>query len=82
MKNFVIIDMISNKPIASVPARNGKAALNKFKTRLTSTGFYEIHKEGNEWVLSTSYGAYFKAVIATKESKVFMQTKEFMKGWL
>lgn len=62
MKNFVIIDMISNKPIASVPARNRKAALNKFKMRLTSTGFYEIHKEGSDWVLSSTYGTYFKAV--------------------
>lgn len=65
MKNFVIIDMNSNKPIASVPARNRKTALNKYKRGLTSTGFYEIRKEGSDWVLSTTYGAYYKAVIVT-----------------
>lgn len=63
MKNFVIIDMNSNKPVTSVLARNEKSALNKYKRGLTSTGFYEIHKEGSDWVLSTSYGAYFKAII-------------------
>lgn len=68
MKNFVIIDMISSKPIVSVSARNEKTALNKYKKILTSTGFYEIRKEGSDWVLSTTYGAYFRAVIAAVDT--------------
>lgn len=62
MKNFAIIDMVSNKPICIIPAANGKSALNKFKMRLMSRGFYEIHKENENWVLSSSYGSYFKAM--------------------
>ena len=34
MKNFVIIDMVSNKALCIIPAANGKSALNKFKMRL------------------------------------------------
>ena len=62
MKNFVIIDMVSNTPLCVIPAANGKSALNKFKMRLMSSGFYEIHKESGNWVLSSTYGAYFKAM--------------------
>ena len=45
MKNFAIIDMVSNEPLCIIPAANGKSALNKFKIRLMSSGFYEIHKK-------------------------------------
>lgn len=45
MKNFAIIDMVSNENLCIIPATNGKSALNKFKMRLMSSGFYEIHKE-------------------------------------
>ena len=62
MKNFTIFDMVSNKPIYVIPAINGKSALNKFKMRLMSSGFYEIHKERGNWVLSSTYGAYFRAI--------------------
>lgn len=62
MKNFAIIDMVSNKPLCIIPAANGKSALNKFKMQLMSSGFYEIHKENENWVLSSSYGSYFKAM--------------------
>ena len=62
MKNFAIIDMVSNNTICIIPAANGKSALNKFKMRLMSSGFYEIHKENENWVLSSSYGSYFKAM--------------------
>lgn len=62
MKNFTIIDMISNNPVCAIPARNGKSALKKFKTGLMSTGFYEIRKENDTWILSSTYGAYFKAI--------------------
>lgn len=61
MKNFAIIDMVSNKPLCIIPAANRKSALNKFKMQLMSSGFYEIHKEDGNWILSSTYGAYFKA---------------------
>ena len=62
MKNFAISDMVSNKPFCVIPAANGKSALNKFKMQLMSRGFYEIHKERRNWVLSSTYGAYFRAI--------------------
>lgn len=62
MKKFAIFDMVSNKPLCIIPAANGKSALNKFKMRLMSRGFYEIHKESGNWVLSSTYGAYFRAI--------------------
>lgn len=66
MKNFAIIDMVSNNPICIIPAANGKSALNKFKMRLISSRFYEIHKESGNWILSSTYGAYFKAMETLK----------------
>ena len=62
MKNFAIIDMVSSKSLCIIPAANGKSALNKFKMQLMSSRFYEIHKENENWVLSSSYGSYFKAM--------------------
>lgn len=66
MKNFAIIDMVSNKTLCVIPAANGKSALNKFKMRLMSSGFHEIHKENGNWILSSTYGAYFKAMETLK----------------
>lgn len=62
MKKFAIIDMVSNNPLCIIPAANGKSALNKFKMRLMSSGFHEIHKESGNYILSSTYGAYFKAI--------------------
>ena len=62
MKKFAINDMVSNNPLCIIPAATGKSALNKFKMRLMSSGFYEIHKESGNWVLSSTYGAYFRAI--------------------
>ena len=62
MKKFIIRDMVSGKVVSIVKTNNGKNALKVFRQGLLSTGFYEIHKECGNWVLSSTYGSYFKAV--------------------
>jgi len=62
MKHFAIMDMVNNEPVCLMNAANGKSALNKFKMRLMSSGFYEIRKEAGFWILCSSFGSYFKAV--------------------
>lgn len=62
MKHFAIMDMVSGRAIDIFNARNGKSALNKFKRCLMNTGMYEFRKEGNNWVMCSTYGAYFKAI--------------------
>jgi len=60
--NFIIYDSNNNSPICKIPSNNGKNALKKFRNCLMSSGFYEIHKRCNIWILSSSYGAYFVAI--------------------
>lgn len=62
MKRFAIFDMVSEKVLCIIDARNGKSALNKFKQRLISAGMYEIRKDDNKWIMCSTYGAYFKAI--------------------
>lgn len=62
MKHFIIQDMVSGAYVAMIDAKNGKTALKRFRMGLMSYGCHEIHKENNEWILSSSYGSYFKAV--------------------
>lgn len=62
MKKFVVRDMVSGNVVALIKTNNGKNALRIFKQELLSTGFYEIHKENGNWVLSSTYGSYFKAI--------------------
>ena len=62
MKKFVVRDMVSGNVVALIKTNNGKNALRIFKQGLLSTGFYEIHKENGNWVLSSTYGSYFKAI--------------------
>ena len=62
MKYFAIMDMVSDKPLCVLNAQHGKSALRKFRKRLMNTGMYEIHKEAGEWMMSSTYGAYFKAI--------------------
>lgn len=62
MKHFIIQDMVSGACIATIDANNGKTALKRFRMGLMSYGCYEIHKENGEWILSSSYGSYFKAI--------------------
>lgn len=62
MKHFIIQDMVSGACVAMIDANNGKTALKRFRNGLMSSGCYEIHKENSEWILSSSYGSYFKAI--------------------
>lgn len=63
---FIITDCISGQVVARIETNNGKNALRKFRNGLMATGFYEIHKRCNRWILSSTYGAYF---IASPEQK-------------
>lgn len=65
-KIFNITDCNNGQIVARIETNNGKNALRKFRNGLMSTGFYEIHKRCNRWVLSSSYGAYF---VASPEQK-------------
>ena len=62
MKHFAIVDMVNNNPVCLIDAKHGKSALQKFKLRLMSSGFYEIRKEAGFWILCSSFGSYFKAI--------------------
>ena len=62
MKKYVVRDMVSGNAVALIKSNNGKNALRIFKQGLMSTGFYEIHKENGNWVLASTYGAYFEAI--------------------
>lgn len=59
---ILIDNKIPDKLYRFIDAKNGKTALKRFRMGLMSSGCYEIHKENNEWILSSSYGSYFKAV--------------------
>lgn len=63
MKYFAIMDMVSYTPLCVLNAQHGKSALWKFRKRLMNTGMYEIYKdEAGDWMMSSTYGTYFKAV--------------------
>lgn len=63
MKQFKIIDCISNHEATIISARDGKSALRKFlRNHMMSTGFYEIHKRCDRWIMTSSYGSYFVAM--------------------
>lgn len=62
MKRFAIVDAIRNETRVIIESNNGKNALKQFRTKhAMSTGFYEIHKRCNRWIMSSSYGSYFVA---------------------
>lgn len=62
MKTFEIIDCIRNNKICTIRAKHGKSALRKFlANHCMNTGFYEIHKRLNVWIMSSSFGSYFVA---------------------
>lgn len=63
MKQFNIIDCVSNHEVITISARDGKSALRKFlRNHMMSTGFYEIHKRCDRWIMTSSYGSYFVAM--------------------
>lgn len=63
MKQFKIIDCISNRDTIVITSNNGKNALKQFlRNYCMSTGFYEIHKRCNRWIMTSSYGSYFVAM--------------------
>ena len=65
---FLINDCNSKEIVARIETNNGKNALRRFRNVLMSTGFYEIHKRCNLWILSSSYGAYFVAIPVKERS--------------
>ena len=58
---FAIIDCVSNSFVEFINAANGKQAMQKFRTRMMSTGIYEIIRFGKEWHMLSSFGSDFKA---------------------
>lgn len=60
---FEIVDCNNNEVVSRIETNNGKNACKQFLSKhYMSTGFYEIHKRLNRWILSSSYGAYFVAM--------------------
>ena len=59
---YNIIDCNNNEIVSTIETNNGKNALKRFRNGLLSTGFYEIHKRSNRWILSSSFGSYFVAM--------------------
>ena len=59
---YNIIDCNNNEIVSTIETNNGKNALKRFRNDLLSTGFYEIHKRLNRWILSSSFGSYFVAM--------------------
>lgn len=59
---FKIVDCNNNEIVGMIESNNGKNALRIFRRQLLSTGFYEIHKRLNRWILSSSFGSYFVAM--------------------
>lgn len=67
MKQFNIIDCNNGETIETIATNNGKNALRLFLLRhCLSTGFYEIHKRLNTWIMSSSFGSYYIAREAKK----------------
>lgn len=64
LKQYNIVDLVSNHITTPVMAANGKSALKKFMACLMSRGIYEIIKKGDRWHLVSSFGSDFEAVPA------------------
>ena len=63
MKQFKIIDCISNHDTIIITSNNNKNALKQFlRNYCMSVGMYEIHKRCNRWIMTSSFGSYFVAM--------------------
>ena len=71
MKTFYIIDENNNDVCCLVVARNEKAALNKYRKGLLTTGIYEIKPSFNHgYKLISSFGSCFTAVICNYPEQI------------